>query len=123
MLAAVHYLKRQGAKTVSAVGGSFGAAAVGDASIKSTPGEIDRIVFLGGGPDLPAENLKSASLFIVAREDSDGKSMRLPGIRAQYDKAPKPKRLIVLEGSAHAQFLFQTEHAGRVTREIVNFLK
>ena len=59
VLAAVHYLKTHGAKTVSVVGGSFGGGAAGDASIKSAPGEIDRIVFLGAAPNLPAEKLKS----------------------------------------------------------------
>ena len=47
VLAAVHYLKTQGVKTVSVVGGSFGGGAAGDASIKSMPGEVDRIVLLG----------------------------------------------------------------------------
>src|SRR5262249_50087012 len=55
VLAAVRYLKAHGAKTVSVVGGSFGGAAAGDASIKSPPGEIDRIVFLGAAPNLSAE--------------------------------------------------------------------
>jgi pimeloyl-ACP methyl ester carboxylesterase len=35
VLSAVRYLKAHGAKTVSVVGGSFGGAAAGDASIKS----------------------------------------------------------------------------------------
>lgn len=122
VLAAVRYLKRHDAKTVSVVGGSFGGAAAGDASIKSTPGEIDRIVFLGGAPNLSAEKLKSRSLFLVARDDSNGDGPRLPGIRAQYEKAPQPKELIVLEGSAHAQFLFQTDQSARVMHEILRFL-
>jgi pimeloyl-ACP methyl ester carboxylesterase len=122
VLAAVHYLKAHGAKTVSVIGGSFGGGAAGDASIKSPPGDIDRIVFLGAAPNLPAEKLKSRSLFIVARDDSNGSGPRLPGIRAQYDKAPQPKELIVLDGSAHAQFLFQTEQSSRVMREILRFL-
>ncbi len=122
VLAAVRYLKGQGAKTVSVVGGSFGGGAAGDASIKSKPGEIDRVVFLGAAPNLPAEKLKSRALFIVARDDSNGAGPRLPGIRAQYDKAPQPKELIVLEGSAHAQFLFQTSQGDRVMREIVRLL-
>ena len=122
VLAAVRYLKAHGAKTVSVVGGSFGGAAAGDASIKSAPGEIDRIVFLGAAPNLPADGLKSRALFIVAREDSNGSGLRLPGIRAQYEKAPQPKELIVLDGSAHAQFLFQTDQSARVMREIVRFL-
>jgi pimeloyl-ACP methyl ester carboxylesterase len=122
VLAAVRYLKAHGAKTVSVVGGSFGGSAAGDASIKSAPGEIDRVIFLGGAPNLPAENLKSRALFIVAREDSNGAGQRLPGIRAQYEKAPQPKELIVLEGSAHAQFLFQTDQSARVMHEILRFL-
>lgn len=55
VLAAVRYLKAHGAKTVSVVGGSFGGGAAGDASIKSAPGEIDRIVFLGAAPNLPGD--------------------------------------------------------------------
>jgi pimeloyl-ACP methyl ester carboxylesterase len=122
VIGAVHYLKAHGAKSVSVVGGSFGGAAAGDASIKSPPGEIDRIVFLGAAPNLSAEKLKSRSLFIVAREDSSGSGARLPGIRAQYERAPQPKELIVLDGSAHAQFLFQTDQNTRVMHEIVRFL-
>ncbi len=122
VLAAVRYLKAHDAKTVSVVGGSFGGAAAGDASIKSAPGEIDRIVFLGGAPNLPADGLKSRALFIVAREDRSGSGLRLPGIQAQYQIAPQPKQLIVLDGSAHAQFLFQTDQSARVMQEIVRFL-
>jgi pimeloyl-ACP methyl ester carboxylesterase len=122
VLAAVHYLKARGARTVSVVGGSFGGGAAGDASIKSAPGEIDRIVFLGAAPNLPADKLKSRALFIVARDDSNGAGPRLPEIRAQYEKAPQPKELIVLDGSAHAQFLFQTEQGDRVMHEMLRFL-
>jgi pimeloyl-ACP methyl ester carboxylesterase len=122
VLAAVRYLKSHGVKTVSVVGGSFGGGAAGDASIQSAPGEIDRIVFLGAAPNLPAEKLKSRALFIVARDDADAAALRLPGIRAQYEKAPEPKELIVVDGSAHAQFLFQTDQGERVLREILRFL-
>lgn len=124
VLAAVRYLKAHHAKTVSVIGGSFGGAAAGDASIKSTPGEIDRIVFLGAAPNLPAGGLKSRTLYIVAREDSSGSGgLRLPAIQAQYEKSPQPTQLIVLNGSAHAQFLFQTDQSARVMQEIVRFLQ
>jgi hypothetical protein len=43
-------------------------------------------------------------------------------LRAQYERAPQPKQLIVLDGSAHAQFLFQSEQNARVMQEIVRFL-
>lgn len=122
VLAAVHYLHNHGAKSVSIVGGSMGGGAAGDASIESKPGEIDRVVFLGSAPNEPGEKLKSRSLFIVARDDTSGDGPRLPGIRAQYEKAPQPKDLIVLDGSAHAQYLFQTGQGDRVMREILRFL-
>lgn len=122
VLAAVRYLRETGAKSVSIVGGSMGAGAAGDASIASRPGQIDRLVFLGGSPNGPAEKLKSASLFIVARDDSNDDGPRLPRIQEQYKKAPEPKALIILEGSAHAQYLFQTDQAERIMREILKFL-
>jgi pimeloyl-ACP methyl ester carboxylesterase len=101
----------------------MGGGAAGDASIASRPGEIDRIVFLGAAPNGPANKLKSPALFIVARDDASGDGdLRLPGIRAQYEKAPEPKELIVLDGSAHAQYLFQTDQGDRVMREILRFL-
>ena len=122
VLAAVRYLRKTGATSVSVVGGSMGGGAAGDASITSRPGEIDRVVFLGAAPNLPAEQLRCRSLFIVARDDASGDGPRLPGIRAQYEKAPGPKELIILDGSAHAQYLFQTDQGERVIREILRFL-
>ena len=122
VLAAVRYLHQNGAKTVSVIGGSMGGAAAGDASIHSQPGEIDRLVLLGAAPNLPADKLKSPILYIVARDDANADGPRLPKIRAQYEKSPEPKELIVIDGSAHAQFLFQTDQSDRVMREILRFL-
>ena len=100
----------------------MGGGAAGDASIASQPGEIDRVVFLGASPNGPAEKLKCRSLFIVARDDASEDGPRLPGIQAQYEKAPEPKALIILDGSAHAQYLFQTGQGERVMQEILQFL-
>ena len=122
VLAAVRYLRKMGTKTVSVVGGSMGGGAAGDASIASQPGEIDRVVFLGAYPNGPAEKLKCASLFMVARDDANEDGPRLPKIQEQYEKAPEPKTLIILDGSAHAQYLFQTDQGVRVMMEILRFL-
>ena len=100
----------------------MGGGAAGDASIASQPGEIDRVVFLGANPNGSAEKLKCHSLFIVARDDTSGDGPRLPRIQAEFEKAPEPKALIILDGSAHAQFLFQTDQGERVMREILHFL-
>ena len=123
VIAAVRFLHAHGAKSVSIVGSSMGGAAAGDAAIDSKPGEIDRIVMLGAAPNLPAEKLKSPALFIVAREDANMEGLRLPRIQQQYDKAPEPKKLVVLEGSAHAQALFDTDQGERVIAEILGWLE
>src|SRR5438874_864908 len=122
VLAAVRYLRKNGAKSVSVVGGSMGGGAAADACISSQPGEVERVVLLGGHPNGPAEKLKCPSLFIVTRDDASGDGPRLPKIRADYEKAPEPKQLIILDGSAHAQYLLQTDQGERVMREILRFL-
>ena len=121
VLAAVEYLHKRGIKRVSAIGGSMGGDAVGEVDARSAPGDIERIVLLGSsGGDFPAK-LTGRKLFIVAREDSSGDGPRLPEITRHYAKAPPPKKLIVLEGSAHAQYLFDTEQGPRLMEEILHF--
>ena len=122
VLAAVRYLRNHGATTVSVMGGSFGASAAADASIASQPGEIDRLILLAAKGNGAAERIKSPLLVIVARDDASDDGPRLPHIRTWFDKAPEPKQLIVLDGSAHAQFLFRTEQGDRVMKEVVRFL-
>ena len=104
------------------MGGSFGGSAAADASIASQPGEINRLILLAAEGNGPAEKIKVPLLEIVARDDVNDEGPRLPHIRAWFDKAPQPKELIVLDGSAHAQFLFQTDQADRVMKEIISFL-
>jgi len=123
VLAAVRYLRKRGAKTVSVMGASFGGGAAADASIASPLGEIDRLILLAADWDGPAERIKSPLLVIVARDDVGGDGPRLRNIRVWFDKAPEPKQLIVLEGSAHAQFLFQTEQGDRAMEEVLRFLR
>jgi pimeloyl-ACP methyl ester carboxylesterase len=122
VLAAVRYLRKNGAKTVSVVGASFGGEAAADASIDAEPGEIDGLVLLAAWTDRPAAKMKGRKLFIVARDDASADGLRLPKIRANYEQAVGPKELIILDGSAHAQFLFATDQAERLMREIVRFL-
>ena len=123
VLAAVRYLHEKGAKTVSVVGASMGGDAAEGALGESKPGEIDRVVLLAHGAYGLPEKLKGRKLFIVSRDDlGPGDKPRLSRIRAQYDRAPEPKELVILEGSAHAQFIFQTDQGERLMREILRFL-
>ncbi len=123
VLAAVQYLRRHGARIVSVVGASMGGDAAEGALARAPPGEIDRVVLLAHGAYEPPEKLTGRKLFIVSRDDiGPGGQPRLTRIRAQYDKAPEPKELVILEGSAHAQFIFQTDQGERLMNEILRFL-
>ena len=122
VLAAVRYLRASGARTVSIVGASFGGAAAAQAAVLARPGEIDRLVLLAHGEIPEPERMQGRKLFVVARDDANDAGPRLPRIRRQYERAPGPKELLILEGSAHAQFIFETDQGERLMREIVRFL-
>jgi pimeloyl-ACP methyl ester carboxylesterase len=123
VLAAVRYLRQTGAKTISVVGGSMGGGAAADASIDAEKGEIDRLVLLAPMAGGPPEQIKGRTLFVVARDDANASgSPRLIAIRKEFDRAPQPKEPLILEGSAHAQYLFQTDQGERLMREILQFL-
>lgn len=122
VLAAVRYLRQNGAKTVSVVGASFGGSAAADAAVEAKPGEIDRLVLLAHSPIDKPEQIKGRKLFILCRDDANDAGLRLPRIRAQYGKSPDPKELVILEGSAHAQFIFETDQGERLMAEILRFL-
>jgi hypothetical protein len=123
VLAAVRYLHANGARSVSVVGASMGGDAAAGALAEAKPGEIDRVVLLAHGAYGPPETLHGRKLFIVSRDDiGPGGKPRLDRIRAQFQKAPAPKELVVLPGSTHAQFIFETDQGDRLMHEILRFL-
>ncbi len=123
VLAAVRYLRATGAETVSVVGASFGGGAAAQAAVEMGEGEIDRLVLLAASAIDEPERMKGRVLFITARRDTIGSgALRLPTIQDQYERAPGPKELMILEGAAHAQYLFETSEGERLMREILRFL-
>jgi pimeloyl-ACP methyl ester carboxylesterase len=123
VMAAVRYLHGQGMSTASVVGASFGGSAAAEAAAEVEPGEIDRLVLLAHSPIDHPERMTGNKLFITARGDTTGSgTLRLPGITEQYERAPKPKELVVLDGAAHAQFIFESEQGDRLMQEILRFL-
>jgi len=122
VLAAVRYLRKTGAKTVAIIGASFGGEAAADASIDAEPGEIDRLVLLAAWTDRPAEKIKGHKLFIVARDDANGDGLRLPRIRANYEKASDPKELLILDGQPTLSFCSrQTSGTGCSAKSCASF--
>src|SRR4030095_15205109 len=111
-----------GARKVSVGGASMGGGAAAEASIRA-PGEIDRLVLLAATGGGPPEKLEGPKLFIVCRDDLNGDgTARLTRIRAQYEAAPQRKELLILECSAHAQYIFPTDQGEQALREILRFL-
>ncbi len=121
VLASVRYLLGMDLKSVSAIGASLGGDAVGEADA-AHPGEFDRVVFLASeGGDHP-EKLTGRKLYLVARGDVSGDGPRLPGIEEHFARAPQPKELVIVDGRAHAQYLFGTGEGPRVMHVILEFL-
>jgi len=122
VLAAARFLRAHGALSVAVVGASLGGFSAARAAI-AAPGEIDRLVLLAASPVEAPERLPGRKLFIVARDDpGPGGRPRLEAIRDQHARAPEPKELLVVEGGAHAQFLFGTDEGPRVLAAILRFL-
>ncbi len=123
VLGAVRYLRSTGAASVSIVGASFGGGAAAEAAAAAEPGEIDALVMLAHSPIDDPEAIQGRKLFITAAGDTAGSGrLRLSDIYHQYLRAAPPKELVVLPGSAHAQFLFDTDQGPRLLREILRFL-
>ena len=117
ILAAVRYLRENGARTVSLIGASMGGGAAATASIHARPGEIDRVILLAPVPVAEPERLPGPKLFVVSRGDALAAK-----VQGQFEKAPQPKELLILDGSAHAQFLFETDQGERLMKKILEFL-
>ncbi|MGH7696834.1 MAG: hypothetical protein ACRENH_17725, partial [Gemmatimonadaceae bacterium] len=124
ILAAVRHLRLTGARTIAVVAGSAGGGAAAEASLRGKDGEIDRLVLLAPMTIATPEKIAGRKLFITARNDleSDGKP-RLPEIRDQYTRAPEPKKLIILEGAAHGQLMFNAPEGEQLMRAILEFVR
>ena len=117
VLAAVRYFREHGAKTVAVIGASMGGRASADAVGKAPPGTVDRLILLAPAPGANPERISGPKLFAAAKGDPI-----TPQVQDQYGKAPEPKELLLLEGNAHAQFLFTTDQGARLMKEILRFL-
>lgn len=117
VLAAVRWLRQNGAERVGVVGGSMGGGAAAQAAVEAKSGEIDDLVLLAHSPIAQAEKLQGRKLFIVS--EGDGLLQR---IRQQHSQAPGPKKLVVLPGRAHAQHIFKSDEGQRLLDEITAWL-
>jgi pimeloyl-ACP methyl ester carboxylesterase len=123
VLGAADWLRAQGARRISVVGGSMGGTAAARALALDGGDVIGDVVLLAHGPIDAGEQLAGRKLFVVAREDAYASgNLRLPGIRAEFERAPEPKLWLELEGSAHAQALLAGEQGDALRAAILEFL-
>jgi len=123
VLAGVRYLRSLGVDSIALMGGSMGGGAVAQASVEAKPGQIQHVVLLAPATIATPERIQGHKLFITTREDANAAGPRLPGILAQFEKTLEPKRLVVLEGAAHAQRIFSTGDGDAVLQDILAFLR
>lgn len=118
LLAGIDYLETIGAEQVSMLGGSMGGGAAAQAAVALKPGTLHKLILLAHVPVDTPEKLEGDKLFIV----SEGDTRFVKSVKSQYKKAPNPKRLEILEGSAHAQHIFKTDQGPALTEMLVRFL-
>ncbi len=117
VLGAVRYLRSSGARRVAVLGASMGGGASGTAAAQAAPGEIDELILLAAVAADSPDRMQGRKLFIVAQGDGLRRT-----VEAQFAAAPEPKKLVVLEGSAHAQHLFRTDQGAALTATILAWL-
>jgi alpha-beta hydrolase superfamily lysophospholipase len=117
VLAAVTYLRGKGASSVAVIGGSMGGGASANAAAKGGAGAMDRLILLAPVPIANPEAIRCPKFYVTAKRDSIAAQ-----VQEQFQKAGEPKELLLLDGDAHAQFLFKSEHNELLLKEIVRFL-
>lgn len=123
VVAAVNYLRQSGVQEIAIVGASFGGWASARAVNELDSGVISKLVVIASPIDSP-DLLTVPTLFITSRGDFRGNGIpRLPEIKASFDEIASPKQLVVLDGDAHAQYLFRSDQAERLMFEILEFLR
>lgn len=119
VLGGVRYLhEEQDATSVSVLGASMGGGAAARAAILADAGQIEALILLSAVSVDDPGRLHAARILFIASEDE----AMAPGIRGQYEQAPDSKELVLLPGNAHAQHIFKTDQAARLTEEILGFL-
>jgi dienelactone hydrolase len=99
VLAAVRYLHGRGVTRVAVLGASMGGGAAAEAVTGAAPGDIERVILLSPVPIADPEHLRVPVLFIASEKEP------MVQVTEQYQRAPEPKRLVLLPGTAHGQHI------------------
>ncbi|MCC7179619.1 MAG: hypothetical protein IT177_14665 [Acidobacteria bacterium] len=95
----------------------MGGGASARAAVAAQAGEIDRLMLLAAVAIERPEDMKAGRFLFVASRDEP----MAASVAKQFERAPEPKRMEWLDGSAHAQNVFKTDQAGRLASLVVEF--
>ena len=118
VLAAVRYLGRSGVTRVAVLGASMGGGAAAEAAVRAAPGEIDRLILLSPVAIANPQDLRGPTLFIASQDEPV-----IAQVTEQYRRAPEPKHLVLLTGTAHGQHILATDQAERLRTAVAEFLE
>ena len=118
VLAAVRYLHGQGVARVAVLGASMGGGAAAEAATRAVPGEIDRVILLSPVPIADPARLRGPLLVIASEQEPMAAQ-----VSEQYRRAPEPKELVFLPGTAHGQHIFASDQAERLRTTVAEFLE
>jgi len=118
VLGAVRYLDSIGAEKISAIGGSMGGGAVAQAAVVAEEGTFFKVILLSPVPIKEPEKIKANEVIYIVSKDEK----LMLTVEKQYKRVSQPKIMEVLEGDAHAQHIFKTSQASRLTELIVAVL-
>lgn len=123
VLAAIRYVRAQGARQVFLIGASMGGTA---SLVAAGQTRVDGVVVLASGTQFAGLNarphlagLTVPKLFIVGSGDSPF----IHSARFMYERTPHPKHLVVIPSAEHGTYLLQSKHRATIERAIVEFLK
>lgn len=118
ILAARQFLKQQGYQDISVLGASMGGGIAGQAATRIEEGALSHLILLSPAPIAHPEAMRADKFLYIASANEGG----IASIKAQYQHAPEPKQLILINGNAHAQHIFKTAEKKALTDSIIDFL-
>jgi pimeloyl-ACP methyl ester carboxylesterase len=117
ILGAIDYLKDQGYKNISLVGGSMGGAAILNALEIKTDESLKKVVLLSPAGSNGITSNSIEKLIVVSKDEG-----LYAKVNAIFDASANPKATKIYLGSYHAQHMFKSNYAEELTDLIVGFL-
>jgi pimeloyl-ACP methyl ester carboxylesterase len=123
VVGAIRYAKSGGAKRIVLIGASMGGtAALKVAATEPVDGVValsPPMIFMGLSSEEALPRLTIPKLFMVSEKEMN---VSVQSVRRQFQKAPEPKALEILPGSAHGSRMLEEEGGKQAEGLILEFL-